>query len=76
VVTAANASDVAMLPDLLHSEETRVWGDGADQGQPEVIRECAPRAQDYIPTRAFIPSGTGSAPKSIPTNCRLFLVSF
>ncbi len=27
VATAANVSDVAMLPDLLHGEETRVWGD-------------------------------------------------
>src|SRR5437588_4445048 len=31
VATAANISDVAMLPDLLHGEETRVWGDGAYQ---------------------------------------------
>ena len=42
VATAANVSDVAMLPDLLHGEETRVWGDGAYQGQTEVMRECAP----------------------------------
>jgi IS5 family transposase len=47
VATAANVSDVAMLPDLLHGEETRVWGDGAYQGQAEVIRECAPRARDF-----------------------------
>jgi transposase, IS5 family len=51
VATAANVSDVAMLPDLLHGEETRVWGDGAYQGQTEVIRECAPRAQDYTQPR-------------------------
>ena len=43
VATAANVSDVAVFPDLLHGEETRVWGDGAYQGQTEVIRECAPR---------------------------------
>ena len=42
VATAANVSDVAMLPDLLHGEETRVWGDGAYQGQTRVMRECAP----------------------------------
>jgi IS5 family transposase len=29
------------------AEERRVWGDGAYQGQTQVIRECAPRAQDY-----------------------------
>src|SRR5213595_957719 len=51
VVTAANVSDGAILPDLLHGEETRVWGDGAYQGQTEVIRECAPRAQDYTQRR-------------------------
>jgi len=51
VATAANVSDVAILPDLLHGEETRVWGDGAYPGQTEVIREGAPRAQDYTQRR-------------------------
>ena len=51
VATAAKVSDVAILPDLLHGEETRVWGDGAYQGQTEVIREGAPRAQDYTQRR-------------------------
>jgi transposase, IS5 family len=51
VATAANVSDVAILPDLLHGEERRVWGDGAYQGQTEVIREGAPRAQDYTQRR-------------------------
>ena len=51
VATAANVSDVAILPDLLHGEESRVWGDGAYQGQTEVIRECAPRAQDFTQRR-------------------------
>jgi IS5 family transposase len=51
VATAANVSDVAILPDLLHGEETRVWGDGAYQGQTEVIRGGAPRAQDYTQRR-------------------------
>jgi hypothetical protein len=39
------------LSDLLHGEETRVWGDGAYQGQTQVIRECAPRAQDHTQRR-------------------------
>src|SRR5207244_4724165 len=39
-------ADSAVLPDLLHGEETRVWGDQAYRGQSEVIRECAPQAQD------------------------------
>jgi transposase, IS5 family len=51
VATAANVSDVAILPDLLHGEERRVWGDGAYQGQTEVIGEGAPRAQDYTQRR-------------------------
>jgi len=46
VATAANVADSAVLPDLLHGVETRVWGDQAYRGQTEVIRECAPQAQD------------------------------
>jgi IS5 family transposase len=46
VVTAANVADVTVLPDLLHGEETRVWGDQAYRGQTEVIHQCAPLAQD------------------------------
>jgi len=46
LVTPANVADATVLPELLHGEETRVWGDQAYQGQTEVIHECAPRAQD------------------------------
>ena len=46
VATAANVADATVLPELLHGEETRVWGDQAYRGQGEVIHECAPRAQD------------------------------
>lgn len=31
--TAANVADCRLLPDLLHGEETRVWGDQAYRGQ-------------------------------------------
>jgi len=51
VATAAHVSDVAILPDLLHGEETRGWGDGAYQGQSGVIRKCAPRARDFTQRR-------------------------
>jgi IS5 family transposase len=44
--TAANVSDVHMLPDLLHGEERKVWGDAGYQGQTEAIKEAAPHAQD------------------------------
>jgi len=46
VATAANVADPTVLPELLHGEETKVWGDQAYRGQTEVIREAAPRAQD------------------------------
>jgi transposase, IS5 family len=46
VATAANTSDSRVLPELLHGEERKVWGDGGYQGQGEVIREVAPMAQD------------------------------
>ena len=45
--TAANVHDSRVLPDLLHGEETRIWGDAAYTGQREVIRERAPRARDF-----------------------------
>ena len=44
--SAASVADKHMLPDLLHGEERKVWGDGGYQGQTEVIRRAAPRAQD------------------------------
>lgn len=44
--TAANVSDVHMMPALLHGNERKIWGDGGYQGQTEAIREVAPHAQD------------------------------
>src|SRR6202163_3253212 len=44
--SAANVADVHMLPDLLHGEERKVWGDAGYQGQGDVIRAAAPHAQD------------------------------
>lgn len=45
--TAANEHDSQLLGDLLHGEETRVWGDSAYTGQKEALAEHAPKAQDY-----------------------------
>jgi transposase, IS5 family len=45
--TPANTHDSQLLEDLLHGEETRVWGDSAYAGQGEVIREQAPEAKDF-----------------------------
>src|SRR5882724_8188717 len=44
--SAASVADKHMLPDLLHGEERKVWGDGGYQGQTEAIQEAAPHAQD------------------------------
>jgi len=46
VVTAANVADATVLPELLHGDEKRVWGDQAYQGQTKVIQQCAPQARD------------------------------
>src|ERR1700689_3807446 len=49
--SAASVADKHMLPDLLHGEERKVWGDGGYQGQGEAIRQAAPRAQDMTSRR-------------------------
>jgi len=49
--SAASVADKHMLPDLLHGEERKVWGDGAYQGQGEAIRHAAPHAQDMTSRR-------------------------
>jgi hypothetical protein len=51
VATAANVADSHVLPDLLHGEETRVWGDQAYRGQTEVIKAHAPDASDFTNKR-------------------------
>ncbi len=51
VATAANVADSTVLGDLLHGDETRVWGDQAYRGQREVIREHAPKAKDFTNKR-------------------------
>ena len=49
--SAASVADKHMLPDLLHGDERKVWGDGAYQGQGEAIRQAAPQAQDMTSRR-------------------------
>ena len=46
-----------MLPDLLHGEENKVWGDSGYQGQTETIHEAAPKAQDM--TNRRVKNGRG-----------------
>ncbi len=49
MVIATSVASVAgkhMLPDLLHGEERKVWGDGGYQGQTGAIRAATPQAQN------------------------------
>jgi transposase, IS5 family len=49
--TAANVHDATVLGDLLHGDETRVWGDQAYRGQRAVIQAHAPNARDFTNRR-------------------------
>jgi len=49
--TPANVADSRVLPELLHGEETAVWGDQAYQGQGAVLAERAPKAEDRTSRR-------------------------
>ena len=49
--TAASVADAHRLPDLLHGDEKKVWGDAACQRQTDAIHEAAPEAQDMTSRR-------------------------
>lgn len=51
VVTAANVHDKHPLPDLLHGNEQRVYGDSAYASQKALIDSKAPRAKDFTNQR-------------------------
>ena len=51
VVTAANMHDKHPLPDLLHGQERRVYGDSAYASQKKLIAGKAPRAKDFTNQR-------------------------
>ena len=51
VVTAANVHDKHPLPDLLHGNEQRVYGDSAYASQKELISSKAPNARDFTNQR-------------------------
>lgn len=54
-VTAANIHDSHEVPNLLHGEETRLYGDCAYRGraQRERLKEIAPNARDFTNKRAY-----------------------
>jgi transposase, IS5 family len=51
VVTPANVHDKHALPDLLHGNERRVYGDSAYSSQKDLIAGKAPRAKDFTNAR-------------------------
>jgi len=54
-VTAANVHDSHEVPNLLHGQETRFYGDSAYRGkeQRERLKELAPQAKDFTNRRAY-----------------------
>lgn len=51
--TSASVHDSQKLADLLHGEETRVYGDSAYRDQGEVIAKVAPKARDFTQSRNY-----------------------
>lgn len=51
VVTAANVHDKHPLPDLLHGNEQRVYGDSAYASQKDLIASKSPNAKDFTNQR-------------------------
>ncbi len=52
-----------MLPDLLHGEEKKGWGDAGYQGQTEAIHEAAPQGQDMTCRRVKTKAGVDEEQK-------------
>ncbi len=54
-VTAGNVHDSQELPNLLHGNENRFYGDSAYRGKAirERLRELAPKAKDFTNKRAY-----------------------
>jgi len=51
-ITAANVHDSQELPNLLHGNEIRLYGDSAYIGQKDVLKQIAPKARDFTNKRA------------------------
>ncbi len=57
VVTPANVHDKHPLPDLLHGQEQRVYGDSAYASQKDLIHSKSPQARDFTNCRTRKPGG-------------------
>lgn len=53
VATAANVHDSVVLEDLLHGDETRLWGDSAYTGLKDRLLEVAPEAKDFTNRKGY-----------------------
>jgi len=53
VATAANEHDKHALPELLHGNERRVYGDSAYSSQQDAIAQAAPKARDFTNKKGF-----------------------
>ena len=51
MVTPANVHDKHPLPDLLHGNEQRIYGDSAYASQKQLIASKAPKAKDFTNQR-------------------------
>jgi IS5 family transposase len=61
VVTPANVHDKHPLPDLLHGNEQRVYGDSAYASQKRLIASKASKAKDFTNQRARFKGFIGAA---------------
>ena len=54
-VSAANVHDSRMLPELMHGQEERLYGDSAYRGESvrESMREVAPQVKDFTNERGY-----------------------
>ncbi len=53
VATSANVHDKHAIPQLLHGNEHRVYGDSAYSSQKELIAQTAPKARDFTNQKGF-----------------------
>ncbi len=52
-ITSANVHDSQELPNLLHGNENRLYGDSAYANQKDALKQAAPKAKDFTNKRAY-----------------------